>query len=165
MRKPPANKIRSLFLVIGLCLCVGCGLVLSGIVSSHTDSRSELLVGGTPTATPTATATPCGSDKIYNVGGTASIFGHIITSTNRVYEIPTNTWSTRAPLPNPIAEHAIAYLNGKIYVAGGRNNTGWVNTLFIYDIANDSWTPGASTVRVITSPAGVPKRQINSAIS
>lgn len=88
-------------------------------------------------AIPLALAQP---EKIYNIAG----FGTSgLTNTNRIYDIPTNTWTTGAPLPTVLSDHATAYSNGKIYVAAGYNGSLPVNTLYIYDITSNSWTTGA----------------------
>ena len=95
----------------------------------------------TPTPTGTPTCTPSNS-KIYNIAG----FGASgQTTTTRIYDITTNTWTTGAPIPEPsgLTDHMTAYANGKIYVAGGYNGTAVLNTLRIYDIATNSWTTGA----------------------
>jgi Kelch motif len=97
----------------------------------------------TPTATPTPSPTPCGTSKIYNIAG----FGlGIQTTTTRIYDIATNTWTTGAPIPEPngLSDHATAYWDGKIYVAGGYNGSGAISTLRAYDIASDTWSTLAS---------------------
>src|SRR5206468_9400621 len=118
---------------------------------------------GSPTPTPTATATPTAAtptptpsctpsrSKIYHIAG----FGlGIQTTTTRIYDIATNTWTVGAPIPEPagLSDHATAYWNGKIYIAGGYNGTGSVNTLRIYDIATNSWTTGAPLPQALFLP-------------
>ena len=76
--------------------------------------------------------------KIYNIGGYDENLE--VTDTTRVYDIGTNTWTTGAPMPQPLAQMATVLWNGIIYVAGGNNFTGRVDTLYAYDIANDTWT-------------------------
>ena len=50
-------------------------------------------------------------------------------------------WGMRAPLLEPISEHAVAELDGKIYViAGNTNDRGTVATILVYDSAKDRWT-------------------------
>jgi hypothetical protein len=96
--------------------------------------------GGTPTPTPTASpsCTPSGS-KIYNIAG-FNLGGQ--STTTRIYDIATNTWTTGAPIPeaNGLSDHATGYWNGKIYVAGGFDGVGATNAARAYDIATDSWT-------------------------
>jgi hypothetical protein len=53
MRRSPANSFHVLFLLLGACLSIGIGLVFSGVVSSHT--KTELLLGATPTPSPACT--------------------------------------------------------------------------------------------------------------
>jgi N-acetylneuraminic acid mutarotase len=50
-------------------------------------------------------------------------------------------WGKRASLVEEVSEHAVAELNGKIYViAGNTNNGGTVATVQVYDVATDRWT-------------------------
>jgi hypothetical protein len=113
------------------------------------------LCGGaspTPTATPTAspTCTPSGG-TIYNIAGFAL---GIQTTTTRIYDIATNTWTTGAPIPEPngLSDQATGLSNGKIYIAGGFNGSGAISTLHIYDIASDSWSTGASMPQALFLP-------------
>src|SRR2546429_1326203 len=112
--------------------------------------------GGTPTPTPTATptptptATPCGS-TIYNIAG----FGlGIQTTTTRIYDIATNTWTTGAPIPEPngLSDHATTYFNVKLYVAGGFNGSVATNAVRAYDIATDTWSTLASLPQALFLP-------------
>lgn len=110
----------------------------------------------TPTATATATATATGSPtctpsggKIYNIAG-FTLGGQ--TNTTRIYDIAANSWTTGAPLPTMLSDHATAYWNGKIYVAGGYNGSGAVNTLYIYDIASNTWSNGAPLPQALYLP-------------
>jgi hypothetical protein len=101
-----------------------------------------LAVGqSTPIATPTPTATTCGS-KIYNVGGWCSPDNCVATRTTRIYDIDSDTWTTGAPIPEPggLAVHAIALSNGVIYIAGGAVSYCAINTVRAYNIATDTWS-------------------------
>jgi len=103
----------------------------------------------TPTPTATATATPTvgvtatptcipSAGKIYNIAG----FGlGMQTTTTRIYDIATNSWTTGAPIPeaNGLSDHATAYSNGIIYVAGGYNGAA-INTVRAYNIATNTWS-------------------------
>jgi len=66
---------------------------------------------GNGTPTPTPTPTPCGS-KIYNIAG-FNLGGQ--STTTRIYDIATNTWTTGAPIPEPfgLSDHATALWNGR----------------------------------------------------
>jgi Kelch motif protein/VCBS repeat protein len=90
-----------------------------------------------------------GDVMIYNIGGFGSTG---TTNTTRIYDPGNNTWTTGAPLPTPLSNHATAYWNGKIYVAAGFNGSAAVNTLYIYDIANNTWTTGAPLPQALYLP-------------
>ncbi len=131
----------------GVCITWGQRGASCGIDAGVPDQVYRLngTIGGgtptptpTPTATPSPTATPCGG-TIYNIAGFAL---GIQTTTTRIYNIATNTWSTGAPIPEPngLSDHATALWNGIIYVAGGFNGSGATNVLRAYDIASNSWS-------------------------
>src|SRR5205085_4889134 len=48
---------------------------------------------------------------------------------------------------------ASGVINGKIYVANGRTGSGPTNNLYIYDIARNSWSQGASSPLASELPA------------
>jgi N-acetylneuraminic acid mutarotase len=89
--------------------------------------------------------------KIYNMGGYNENLE--VTDTTRIYDIATNTWlSPGTPMPQPLAQMATALWKGVIYVAGGNNFAGRVNTLYAYDIATDTWTTKAPMPQALTLP-------------
>ncbi|NMB99734.1 MAG: hypothetical protein GYA35_05570, partial [Thermoanaerobaculaceae bacterium] len=56
-----------------------------------------------------------------------------------------NPWAgVHSLLPKSMYWSASCAYNGKIYVFGGNENDGEVNTTYIYDIATDTWTQGAN---------------------
>ena len=76
-------------------------------------------------------------NKIYCIGGIIN-WAELIsyTAVNEVYDPATDTWETKAPMPNPASARANV-ANGKIYVIGGGSN----ETLNqVYDPATDTWT-------------------------
>jgi len=102
----------------------------------------------TPTPTGTPTCTPSGS-KIYNIAG----FGlGIQTTTTRIYDIATNSWTTGAPLPQALFLPGFGAINGKVYVASGNSGAVELNTLYIYDIATNMWTTGPVVPTAVTGP-------------
>ena len=119
----------------------------NGTGGAATGGQSYILQPcGSPTPTATPTATPTGSptctpggSKIYNIAG-FNLGGQ--STTTRIYDIATNTWTTGAPIPeaNGLSDHATGYWNGKIYVAGGFDGVGATNAARAYDIATDTWT-------------------------
>jgi N-acetylneuraminic acid mutarotase len=76
-----------------------------------------------PTRTPTATVT----------AGTPSP-----TATENPDRTP--AWESLAPLPAPRQESGVAELDGRVYVLGGFDVRGPVNTVEVYDPASDEWT-------------------------
>ena len=76
--------------------------------------------------------------KIYNIGGFDGAGG--ISNTTRIYDIASDTWTTGAPLPVALTDMATALWNDNIYVAGGFDGIGVVNTLYAYNIGTDSWS-------------------------
>ncbi|HEX9262091.1 MAG TPA: hypothetical protein VF893_06135 [Candidatus Bathyarchaeia archaeon] len=83
--------------------------------------------------------------KIYCMGGTVVtekvdvIFSKFVTSeVNEVYDPVTDSWETKAPLPNAGMFMQAFVDNNKIHVIDGRFHE-------IYDPATDSWTTNAPT--------------------
>jgi len=67
------------------------------------------------------------------------------TSLVQLYNIPTNTWSTLAPLPVALNHPNAAAIDGKIYVLGGLSATNegtWRGTpqSWVYDPTSNKWT-------------------------
>lgn len=89
-----------------------CGGDDSGTLSTETQGSSA---SETPTGSPTTTATPDQPDP--------------------------GTWETRAPMPTPRSEVAVAAVNGLIYVVGGFEESGSPSQkVEVYDPATDSWS-------------------------
>jgi hypothetical protein len=86
-------------------------------------------------------------DKIYIVGGiifNGSYTNYQRLAFNEVYDPQTDTWTTKAPLPNAARNYASAVFNGKLYIFGG---TGYEsNSTQIYDPATDSWSIGKPSI-------------------
>lgn len=91
------------------------------------------------------------NNKIYVIGGsTADRVDHQL---NHEYDIATDRWRARAPLPRGLTHAAAAGLNGKIYVVGAFTATGHggaVNLVYEYDPAADAWR----TLAPLKNPRG-----------
>jgi N-acetylneuraminic acid mutarotase len=116
--------------------------------------------------------------KIYLMGGTSNEAIRInngltyeVTNTTQVYDVATDTWITKAPMPTPVTDYASAVVDGKIYIIGGltraANSTklSLVNVTQIYDAKTDTWQLGAPIPNAVsglsaaaTSSVMVPKR-------
>jgi len=62
---------------------------------------------------------------------------------HHVYDPATNSWSTRAPIPDNSGWPAIAAYKGKIYLFGGDNkaiDASMTDTAWVYDPATDAWS-------------------------
>ena len=58
------------------------------------------------------------------------------------YNPRTGRWRRLAPAPTPRAAHAAAAIGGRLYVAGGANESGSLRSLEIYDLARNRWRSG-----------------------
>ncbi|MFL5238531.1 MAG: kelch repeat-containing protein [Rhizomicrobium sp.] len=76
--------------------------------------------------------------KIYVMGG-----GNNGTS-NRIYDIATDTWSLGAPVPTGLSDYGHVYANGKIYLIGGLAYGYYSSAVYAYDVAADTWTASAA---------------------
>ena len=129
-----------LLLLVVICVtpfALGQRTAIKGTVTSTT-----IMLKASPSAAPTL----CG--KIYNIGG----FGPGgVTNTTRIYCLCSNTWTTGAPCPGSLSNHAIGFWDGIIFVAGGFDGVSAVNTLYEYFIAGNNWTSGAAMPAAVYS--------------
>jgi hypothetical protein len=74
-------------------------------------------------------------DKIYVVGGITDNLTnyYVVTGENDVYDVLTDSWTTKSPMPTPASGVTANAVKGKIYVTGG-------GLMQIYDVADDAWT-------------------------
>ncbi|MGH9726578.1 MAG: Kelch repeat-containing protein, partial [Candidatus Acidiferrales bacterium] len=97
--------------------------------------------------------------KIYVIGGveiapgskdgviriTPGAWPHHAVGVNEEYDIATNTWRERSPMPTPRNHLEVAAVNGEIYAIGGRLGTAFVLTssptdiVEVYDPATNIW--------------------------
>jgi N-acetylneuraminic acid mutarotase len=83
--------------------------------------------------------------KIYSIGGQTQtqIAGGSPTDVTFEYDPSTKQWRTRAPLPSRRTASAVAVVNDKIYVVGGRTppqGEADYDDFAVYDPATDIWT-------------------------
>jgi len=83
-----------------------------------------------------------GQSVVYAIGGYNSNGYPVRTVT--AYNVATNTWHFRHPLPVRLAAtNGAGVINGKIYVSGGITNSTYnypSNALYVYDPNADTWT-------------------------
>lgn len=106
--------------------------------------------------------------KIYAIGGsTLNIIGPIVgpyrydigagVGTTEEYNLSTDTWIYKTPMPTPRVNFGIAVCGGKIYCLGGSSYYNETNANEVYDPATDSWETraplpiptGATTANVV----------------
>ncbi|HDS01534.1 MAG TPA: hypothetical protein ENO07_05895, partial [candidate division Zixibacteria bacterium] len=107
-------------------------------------------------------------DKIYVFGGgdkyNEDPRSRKVYDTTEVYDPKTDTWTYRAPMPEPRFAHAGALgADGKIYIMGGslgQDESPPLRGVFIYDPAQDTWEKGPSmllprsTLAAVATPDG-----------
>jgi N-acetylneuraminic acid mutarotase len=71
------------------------------------------------------------------------LYNFVYSNANRAYDLTTNTWTDRAPLPTLRAQAGAAAVNGKIYVIGGNGNDGDTGVNEVYDPNTNTWTTKA----------------------
>ncbi|MGZ3863589.1 MAG: Kelch repeat-containing protein [Bacteroidia bacterium] len=91
--------------------------------------------------------------KIYFLGGFGP--GYAPVDNNDIYDIASNTWSTGAAIPQPIADFASGvYKDSLIYVIGGMDAGGAaLNNVYVYDTYNNTWT--SATAKSGTATWGI----------
>ncbi len=66
-----------------------------------------------------------------------------VTGQSQTVSPATDSWGKAAPLLEAVGEQAVAQLNGKIYLIGGKlEGKGYVGTVQVYDVATDTWEWG-----------------------
>ena len=82
-------------------------------------------------------------DKLYVSGGYES--NQSLAGPSRVllrFNPRTRRWRRLPPAPTPRAAHAAAVIRGRLYVAGGANDSGSLRSMEIYDFARRRWSAG-----------------------
>jgi N-acetylneuraminic acid mutarotase len=112
------------------------------------DSQTDNWTTKAPMPTPrTSFGTAVYQNRIYVMGGQAdSEAGYYgVTGANEVYDPDTDTWENKTAMPTRRYGINANVVNGKIYVVGGKNASGWIDQANeVYDPATDSWATKAS---------------------
>jgi N-acetylneuraminic acid mutarotase len=89
------------------------------------------------------------NDRIYVLGGYPST--RVYVDTVQVYDSATDRWDYTTPLPQPMHHTMVATVNGRLYAIGGEiSRTGvadvgvYLDTVYAYDPASETWTQKAS---------------------
>jgi len=99
-------------------------------------------------------ATALINGKLYVAGGTINNGTQI--GTVEMYDPSTNTWVTKASLPDYIKRSGFVagVIDGKLYLAGGQKLGVPTNELLVYDPGQDSWAKGPDLPDVCDGAAG-----------
>jgi N-acetylneuraminic acid mutarotase len=114
--------------------------------------RANMPANRTGLAAATVT-NAAGQSIVYAIGGINpnGVPVNIVTA----YNVATNTWTFRRPLPQPLAgSNGAGVINGKIYVSGGYSDYGGLrpgSQLLVYDPATNAWTR-KSDIPAVTDP-------------
>ncbi|MBL8016896.1 MAG: T9SS type A sorting domain-containing protein, partial [Ignavibacteria bacterium] len=77
-------------------------------------------------------------DSLYSIGGVSS--ASVYLTTNERYDIRSNSWVLRAPLPSAAAfGKAVGYQDSLIYFAGGTNGSVVYNNVWVYNANTNTW--------------------------
>jgi len=100
------------------------------------------MFGTTRGSMATATVTnAAGQSVLYAIGGATEAGGSL--SRVQAYNVATNTWTYRAPMPVPLfSTNGAGVIDGKIYVSGGLRQDRHASHigLYMYDPATNTWT-------------------------
>lgn len=117
----------------------------------NTRSRIWQDVADKPTAVTAATAAEL-FGEVYVPGGQTA--GGQPTAVVEAYSPTQNAWRRIASLPRPVADGLALADGGFLYLIGGRDGAGALDTVFLYDPAADSWRPVASLPQPRSAAAG-----------
>ena len=67
------------------------------------------------------------------------------TAVVEAYNLADETWHQLKPLPRPLSGYALAVLEERVYVFGGKDDRGYTNSTFIYDPEENEWQEGRPT--------------------
>jgi N-acetylneuraminic acid mutarotase len=84
-----------------------------------------------------------GNGKIYLVSGYNTGFADSAQPDTWEYDPIADTFTSKTDFPHPAGGFASGAINGKLYLAGGRDAAGLVSDTWEYDIAADTWTQKA----------------------
>jgi N-acetylneuraminic acid mutarotase len=95
--------------------------------------------------------------KLYTAGGFTSPGHHDPVDFFFSYDPSADAWQTLAPLPRPRGAAALAALDGKIHVFGGREGESPLLTAHdVYDPATGKWSAAAPMTRARDHMAAIP---------
>ncbi len=83
--------------------------------------------------------------KIYVVGGGVDLATDAgALGTLEVYDVATDTWTTRSPMPTAREYPSVAAINGLLYAAGGYSAPNYFSVTEVYNSSTDTWVNGTT---------------------
>ncbi len=141
-RPLPEARAGGAAAVVGLDVYLIGGETAAGVSDAvailDTPAREWRPATGKPTAVAAITAAEL-FGEIYVPGG--AVAGGAPTAVVEAYSPAQNAWRRVAPLPQPVAGGLAVADGGFLYVLGGRDEDGPLDTAFVYDPGADSWRP------------------------
>lgn len=101
--------------------------------------RWTLLTTSKPTRVSNISAAAIG-ERIYVPGGLAA--DGEPTTIVEAFDLANESWEQVAPLPRPRSAYALAVHGEQLYLFGGRDADGYVNTTYVYLPQQDAWQEG-----------------------
>ena len=130
------------------------GLAVTSDTFTVIESPWVSLAPSSGPATRSYAASAVANGKLYYLGGTTdqeNLLGAVADVD--AYDPATNTWSSRAPMPEPRSRAGAGVVDGILYVVGGSDATGTMHaSVFAYDPIADSWTARASLPERLAHP-------------
>jgi DNA-binding CsgD family transcriptional regulator len=122
---------------------------IGGETSGGTTGAVEQYDPSTDQWTPLPASKPT---RVHNVG--AAFIGEWIfvpggltsdgvpTAVVEAYNPAEEEWQQVSQLPRPVSSYALAVHDNKLYLFGGKDSRGYINTTYIYDPQEDRWREG-----------------------
>lgn len=96
-----------------------------------------------PMPTPRAGLAAASVDGLVHAIGGAVVSArgrdYEVSNLNEAFDIATDSWMKRAPMPTPRYFHQVVALHGRLYAIGGVDRSGTLTVVEVYDPASDQW--------------------------
>jgi N-acetylneuraminic acid mutarotase len=114
----------------------------AAVTSNSWITRRDLMTNQSAGFAAAVVPNAAGQSIVYVMGGQTTAGPYETTSKVMAYNVATNTWTTRAPLPAPLRfTNRAAVIDGKIHVSGGeRLRSFYQATLYVYDPVTNVWS-------------------------
>lgn len=137
------KRLTSSTFALFFAICFVATIVGSVLAQQTGDQKSKWKVLADIPSPQIGCAAAVVDKKLHILGGAAPDGGP--TDAHQVYDPVTNTWTTKAPIPEKVGWMAIAVYKDKIYIFGGhkryqQEDYEQTDRAYCYDRAKDRWT-------------------------